>query len=481
MPVDGARARRWQFRRTRATDGMKRYFFGHGPRAIAAFVCYIVNGTKQRAKNLLDRELERSRLSRRDRDLATELVFGCLRRRGTLDQVLGAFSRRPVRRIQARLLEVLRVGAYQLLFLDKVPPAAAVNEAARCAGRVSSKAGVGFVNACLRALARAIRGKDDKPPEDPRTAIPLGDGLWCHLDRPVLPDPTSDQAGFLAAAHSHPRWLVERWLARFGHEETTRLLEHDNRAPAVVLRVNRLRARRHELLDHLAREGHWGKPLGEGHVALDHRGSVAGLAPLRQGLCTVQGVAASEAARLLGPRPGEMILDLCAAPGSKTAQLAELSGDQATVVAVDNSLDRLRLVAQNAQRLGLRSIRPIAANASRCGEVLATRFDAVLLDAPCSNTGVLARRAECRWRLSPETIERLAEVQKQLLAAAARALKPGGRLVYSTCSLEPEENERVVESVCSRRRELRVVESRYLLPTQTNDDGGYVALVRHEG
>ncbi len=254
---------------------MKRYFFGQGPRAIAAFVCYIVNGTKQRAKNLLDRELERSRLSRRDRDLATELVFGCLRRRGTLDQVLGAFSRRPVRRIQARLLEVLRVGAYQLLFLDKVPPAAAVNEAARCAGRVSSKAGVGFVNACLRALARAIRGKDDKPPEDPRTAIPLGDGLWCHFDRPVLPDPTSDQAGFLAAAHSHPRWLVERWLARFGHEETTRLLEHDNRAPAIVLRVNSLRARRDELLDHLAREGHWGKPLGEHHVALDHRGSLA--------------------------------------------------------------------------------------------------------------------------------------------------------------------------------------------------------------
>ncbi len=460
---------------------MKRYFFGRGPRAIAAFVCYIVNGTRQRAKNLLDRELERSRLSRRDRDLATELVFGCLRRRGTLDQVLGAFSRRPVRRIQSRLLEVLRLGAYQLLFLDKVPPAAAVNEAARCAGRVSSKAGVGFVNACLRALAKAIRGKDDRPPDDPRTAIPLGDGFWCHLGRPVLPDPRSDHAGFLAAAHSHPRWLVERWLARFGPEETTRLLEHDNRSPAVVLRANSLRASRDELLDLLARQGQWAKPLGEDHVALDHRGSLAHLGPLREGLCTVQGVAASEAARLLEPRPGQMLLDLCAAPGSKTAQLAELSGDEATVVAVDNSVARLRLVTENAQRLGLGSIRPVAADASRCGDVLVTRFDAVLLDAPCSNTGVLARRVECRWRLSQETIEHLAEVQKELLAAAAGMMKPGGRLAYSTCSLEPEENERVVESLCSRKPGLRVVESRCLLPTQTGDDGGYVALIRREG
>ena len=259
-----------------------------------------------------------------------------------------------------------------------------------------------------------------------------------------------------------------------------RLLDHDNRAPATTLRVNSLRASRDEVVERLAREGHWGKPVGKAHIALDHRGSPAGLSVLREGLATVQGIAASEAAMLLEPRPGQLLLDLCAAPGSKTAQLAELAANQATVVAIDASVSRLRMVGENAERLGLATIWPVAADAAQCESVLATRFDGVLLDAPCSNTAVLARRVECRWRVSQESIEHLAEVQKGLLLAAAEVLRPGGRLVYSTCSLEPEENEQVVQSVCSARPDLRLEVSKYLLPTETGDDGGYVALLRRK-
>ena len=456
---------------------MKRYYFGKGPRAVATFVCYIANGTSQRARELLEHEFVRSGLDRRDRDLATELAYGALRRRGTLDHVLARFSRVPLKKIQPRVLEILRLGAYQLLFLDKVPASAAVNEAARIAGRVSSKGAVGFVNGTLRSLARAIVGRQDEPGDDPRRAVPVGDGVFCLLDCPVLPDPARSVADHLAAACSLPAWLVRRWLRRHGEATCRTLCECANAPPCVVLRVNHLRTTQDDLVRELVHEGLWARPVGPQHVALDRAGDLSRLRALRDGVCTVQGIAASAAARLLAPEPGERLLDVCAAPGSKSCQLAELAECQATVVALDISAERLLRVRQNAERLRARTVWPVVGDGCSCERLFAADFDAALVDVPCSNTGVLARRVESRWRVTEAKIHELAALQLRLTRSAARVVRPGGRLVYSTCSLEPEENEHVVEALCSERADYRVAEQKAYLPSEPGDDGGYVALL----
>jgi len=460
---------------------MERVYFGSSPRAVATFVCYVVNSTEQRAKELLEHELERSRFDRRDRDLTTELVYGVLRRRGTLDHLLEQFSRRPLRKVQPRVLEALRVGAYQLLFLDKVPASAAVNEAAEMTKHVSSQGAVGFVNGCLRSLHRAIVAKGEDAGADPRRAVPVAAGAWCVFDRRVLPSPDSGAADYLAAAYSHPAWLVRRWVARFGEATTRQICEADNAHAGVVLRVNHLRSTLEGLVAELVRGGRWAKPVGDDHVVLDHVGSLADVAALRDGLCTVQGVAASAAAPLLAPQPGERVLDLCSAPGSKACQLAELARGEAEIVALDISPRRLRQVAENVARLGPRTVWLVAGDGAACERLFRAEFDAALVDVPCSNTGVLSRRVESRWRLSAGKIAELARLQLQLAASAAAVVRPGGRLVYSTCSLEEEENEGVVKALCAARAEWRLAESRQLLPPQTGDDGGYVALLHRAG
>ena len=460
---------------------MKSYYFGKSPRAVATFVCHVVNGTEQRAKDLLEHELERSGFERRDRDLVTELVYGVLRRRGTVDYVLAQFSRLPLRKLQPHILEIMRLAAYQLLFLDKVPASAAVNEAVEAAKQVGSSGAAGFVNGCLRSLARAIVGKSNEPGGDPRRAIPVGAGAWCVLDCPVLPDPRRAAAAYLTAAHSHPAWLVRRWLARFGEVTAQQLCEADNAHEGIVLRVNRLRTTQELLVAELVRSGRWAKPLGTDHVVVDQAGLLANLAALTDGLCTVQGVAASAAAPLLAPKAGELVLDMCSAPGSKACQLAELARGEAEVVALDISPRRLQLVAENVRRLGSRTVWAVAGDGFSCERLFAARFDAALVDVPCSNTGVLARRVESRWRLTAEKIGELSGVQGRLLASAAEVVRPGGRLVYSTCSLEREENEGVIEGFCSAQADYRLAESRYILPSETGDDGGYLALLQRAG
>ncbi|MFP4055605.1 MAG: transcription antitermination factor NusB [Candidatus Brocadiia bacterium] len=456
---------------------MKRYPFGRGPRAVAAYVAYVVNTGDQRVKDLLEQVLERSDFDRRDRDLATELAYGMVRRRGTLDCVVDCFSRLGRKKIQPRVLEILRLGVYQLVFLDKVPASAAVNEAVRIAKRVASKGAVGFVNACLRAVARTIRGTAEAPGPDPRRAVPLGGGAYRCFARPVLPDPGKSLAAYLAAAWSHPQWMVRRWLRRYGEDETRAVCRAGCASPDIVLRVNRRRAAQDDLVAEVVAEGRWARPLGADHVALRRGGDLAELVPLREGRCTVQGVAASAAAPLVAPKPGELVLEVCCAPGSKACQLDELADGRATVVGVDISPRRLARARENARRLGAEALWLVAGDGCSCERLFAADFDAVLVDAPCSNTGVLARRVESRWRLDEARIRQFAQLQARLLASAAQVVRPGGRLVYSTCSLEPEENEQQIERFCGGASSYRVVKSIVYLPSDTGDDGGYVALL----
>jgi 16S rRNA (cytosine967-C5)-methyltransferase len=312
-------------------------------------------------------------------------------------------------RVDPRLRQHLRVALFQIRYLDRVPRHAAVHEAVELAKGVSRKA-AGFVNAVLR------RAADLELPES------------------------------LGVRTSHPDWLIDRWRRRFSEGELRRLLEADNAALPVTARDRRTGA------------------------VVELEGDPAEWPGWDEGRYVVQDETSMKAAPLLAPRPGERVLDLAAAPGGKTAHLADLMEGRGLLVAVDLP-GRLELVRDTVRRLRLPHVRLVASD----GTLVAFRekFDAVLLDAPCSNTGVLARRPDVRWRLRESDIAGAAALQRRLLENAARLLKPGGRLVYSTCSLEPEENRVDVPG-------LRVLREEWILPTE-RWSGGYMALAVREG
>ncbi len=361
----------------------------------------------EQGKRFVDEVLEGHRtgdLSRRDRALLTTLVYGVARRRRTLDWLID----RCAHRVHPEVRQHLRVALFQVRFLDRIPRHAAVNEAVELAKGVS-RGSAGFVNAVLRKAA--------------------------DLELP-------DHPGIRT---SHPDWLLARWK-RFPNLDE--ILEADNAVLPVTARVNPLRA-----------------PKGLGGPAIGIEGDPADHPGFAEGHFTVQDETSMKAAPLLDPKPHERVLDLCAAPGGKATHLAELMGGQGLVVAVDLP-GRIGLVRESARRLRLENVACAAADGTRVH--FREPFDAVLLDAPCSNTGVLARRPDARWRLREGDIARAAGLQRRLLESVARLLKPGGRLVYATCSLEPEENRVDVPG-------LRVVREELVLPT-ARASGGYMAL-----
>ncbi len=372
------------------------------------------------ADRALEAELGRRRLEPRDAALATELVYGTLRWQRYLDWLLGPCARRRLDGLDPRVLAALRMSAYQLTFLDRVPAFAAVNDAVTLA-RAAGSGAAAFVNAVLRAFTRPGRPQPAEP-HDPVDA--------------------------LALRRSFPTWLAARWVARRGSAEAEALMGAMNERAPLTLRTSLRRTTRTALAERLAAEhGVNTRPTAwapEGLVVLDPGGPPSAWRPFAEGLCVVQDEASMLVARLLEPVPGETVADVCAAPGTKTTHLAELMDDQGRVLAFDPQPGRLGLVRAAAARLGLDSIRTFEGRV----EALASRFpaacDAVLVDAPCSNLGVLRRNPEVKWRRRPEDLPRLAGRQQAILTAAAGMVKPGGRLVYATCSLEPEENEEVV-------------------------------------
>jgi len=355
--------------------------------------------------------------------------------------VIGRFTTRVGRRQSIKLKNLLRLGAYQILFLDRVPPSAAVNESVRLAKTLGEGAIAGFVNAVLRAMTRA-------------GTIPL-------------PDPADDPILHLSVKYSHPEWLVRRWLARLGPERTAALCAANNEIPPVTVRVNILHTTRDALAAELNRSGIEVTACRISPSGLMLRG-VSGLTDLptyERGDFYVQ----DEAAQLVGwtvdPKPVERILDACAAPGGKSTHLAELMGDRGEITAADAGEKRLGRIEENARRLGLGSIRPVAADLTGDAAVLGLiPYDRILVDVPCSGLGILRRNPEAKWYKTEEVIGKMAALQNRILAKAATLLKPGGVLVYSTCTTEPEENENVVGSFLGRFPEFRLENLRSLWP-----------------
>ena len=359
-------------------------------------------------------------LEPRDADLLRELLLGVLRWKSALDDEIGAVSRVPLPKLAPNLREILEVALYQLRHLDRVPPYAAVSEAVDHARDSGGEGAARLVNGVLRGILLL------PPPSAP--GEPDGAGRGARL----------------AAFYSHPLFLVERWLARFGPDATRRLLEADNEAPRLDLLVGPRGGTREDARAALAREGVETEPSPLVPRAL----TVLSGNPLRSellasGAYSVQDVG-SQVLPLLLP-PGDLLVDLAAAPGGKSMS-ALAHGRARRAIALDVSPARLGRVSENARRLELRGLASVAADVSR-PPLPERRFERVLLDAPCSGTGTLRKNPEIRYRVTPEAIERLARSQEEWLASAARLLAPGGLLLYATCSLEEEENERVVARV----------------------------------
>lgn len=393
-------------------------------RAVAARVLERVLVDQAYGDLALHAELGRRRLSPRDRALATELVFGTLRWQRYLDWVLTPHSRRALDRLDPWPLVLLRMAAYQIVFLDRVPRFAAVNDAVGLAGR--ARPGVAaFVNAVLRSFTRqGAREREPPPPADPVEA--------------------------LATRCSFPTWLAARWMERYGAAEAEALMRAMNERPLLTLRANTLRLGREALAERLVREeGLASRPTRwapEGLV-VEPGGNPGSWRAFADGDFAIQDEGSMLVVRLLEPRPGEVIADVCAAPGTKTIHLAQLMGHQGRLLAFDPQPARLGLVREAAARLGVSIVETLEGSAEALGPRFVGACDAVLVDAPCSNLGVLRRNPEVKWRRRPEDVATAAARQRAILAAAAAMVRPGGRLVYATCSLEPEENEDVARDL----------------------------------
>jgi len=443
-----------------------------GCRELAVEILLKVEKRGAYADILLDHVLKRSQLSLRDRALMTHLVLGTLRWRGRIDWYLGRSLHRSLPGTNPYLRNLLRLTLYQLLFLDKVPDYAAVNEAVDLAKKHGGARAGGLVNGVMRNILR-------------------------EKDKPGGPDPLADVALYLSVFLSHPVWLVRRWLESFGSEETKLLLKANNDEPPVTLRSNLLKGDRGALVRILRQKGFNPLPTPWSPQGIHLKGGSAidRLPGFQEGLFQIQGEASQLVGYLLDPQPGERILDGCAAPGGKTTHLAELMKDKGEIIATDISAKGLEKLKGNVQRLGLKSVRGFLVDVTRgLPGAPAAPYDRILVDAPCSGLGTLRSHPEAKWHRDERDIQRLSRLQKQILNRLSAYLKPGGILVYATCTLTREENEEVVEDFLARQKDFvaeaaasylpegarHLVRGKYFLalPHKHNTDGFFAARMR---
>jgi 16S rRNA (cytosine967-C5)-methyltransferase len=383
------------------------------------------------ADSVLHRAVAENRFSPLDRALFMEIFYGVIRFRRTLDFLIAALRKEE---LDSRTRQALRIGIYQLL-RTRVPQHAAVNETVAVAGRARS-----VVNALLRRYLR-----EEKSLADLLQNAPVGVRL------------------------SHPEVLVERWTRQFGEPDTVRLCEWNNHPADILVRVNELKVSVGELMK-----------AGGGQLIDFHplmlRMEKLPISWLVRGLCYVQDPSTLMACELLDPQPGERVLDACAAPGGKTSYLAQLMKNEGRIVACDVSADRLARMRENLERLAVTNVEIRMADWLQEPPPAREKFDRILLDAPCSNTGVIRRRVDVRWRLKGDDFARMPQVQIGLIKNLSTLLKPGGSLVYSTCSMEPEENEQLARRVASEAPALKFRGAKRTLPFRDQVDGAFAAL-----
>ncbi len=394
-------------------------------RRIALAVLDALDDSGATPDSLLSRAFEKDRRpARRDRALANELVLGVLRWRGRLDWTIDQLSSKPLQKLDPQVLNVIRLGLYQILFLTRIPESAAVNESVELAKTKGPEWVVGFVNAVLRSAVRKAK----------------------HMR---LPDDADDSVTAIAVRESHPPWMVKRWVERMGADETARLCEANNRIPPVTVRTNTLRTSRHRLASALSdcvEEIGLTRFAPDGIALRGMRRAISEIPEFQDGWFQVQDEAAQIVSCVLNPRPGETVLDACAGFGGKTGHLAQLMVDSGKITAVDHNSWKLSELKASMARLGVSCVTTWHHDwAGGAADNLCGGFDRILLDAPCSGLGVLRRNPDIKWNKDEQDLRRLQGEQKRLLACVAPLVKRDGILVYCVCSLEPEEGQHVIE------------------------------------
>jgi len=392
-------------------------------------------------------------LSSLDRRFISELVHGVTKMRRRLDYVLSLFLERKLEELTPWIRNILRMGIYQIDFLDKVPESAAVDESVKLASRFGHKGTVALVNAVLRSYLR----------ERARVSFPS----W-----------EEDKVENIALFYSFPTWMIEYWIKVFGEEETLRLCQAFNRRPRLCCRINSSKIDSEGLKKRFKQERIKFKEAKflKGFYYIESKVDLNHFAPLQEGLVYFQDESSGFPVVLLDPQPGEHVVDLCAAPGGKTTFIVERMQNRGRVVAVDISVKKLKMVKENCERLGLNSPTLCCADARNFSS---RSVDKVLVDVPCSALGTLGRNSDARWRKQKEDLFRLQKLQLEILSNASGLLKKGGSLVYSTCTITPEENEQVIEKFLKRHEDFKIKDGSQLVPPEVVDESGFVKTFPH--
>ncbi|MBR3622771.1 MAG: 16S rRNA (cytosine(967)-C(5))-methyltransferase RsmB [Selenomonadaceae bacterium] len=439
------------------------------PRESAAKIVCAVFEKDAYANIALANELRKNDYNDLDRRFLTEIVYGSVKMGITLDWILQKYVNRPMKKIPPMIRAILRISAYQVFFMDKVPISAVCNEAVKLTKKYAHQGTAGFVNAVVRAMDRE-RAKAKFPDEDKVEVLSLSTG--------------------------HPLWIIKRWTELYGFEEAKKLAEFDNTEPILSVRTNTLKITRDELLQKIRNAGieaAESKIAPEGILITKH-GALDDTEALQNGEAQVQDESSMLVAHVLSPKEGEFIIDLCAAPGGKTTHIATLMNNKGKVLATDIYSHKLVRIEENAKRLGIDIIETKEIDGRELGKLYEGAADRVLVDAPCSGLGVLRRRPDARSKKNPEMINELPKLQSELLESGARAVKKGGVLVYSTCTIEPKENEEVAEAFLSAHDEFylddtgsffpitkRSEKQVQLLPTKDGTDGFFIARFVRKG
>jgi 16S rRNA (cytosine967-C5)-methyltransferase len=424
-----------------------------GVRGLAVKILNRVERTDSYLERLLDNEMRNSELSGPDKALLFEIVHGVVRWMGRLDWILNGFYKGQFSKAIPNLKNGLRVALYQIMFLDRVPDFAVVNEAVEFVKKLQGQKPADLTNAILRNIIRS------------KNAI-------------RYPDAEEDLPGYLAAFYSHPSWMVKRYLARFGREATEKLLAANNEKPFLTLKVNALKTTPEEfkqLLNKVNLRYKPGKFLPE-FFKLQNLTNITAWEYYAQGYFNIQDESAGLSCRLLNVKPGMRVLDMCAAPGGKSAYIAGRMHDEGEIISIDRFEARLKIMERNIKRLGIKSIKLIETDALSFSD---SGFDRILADVPCSGTGTLCKKPDIKWKKDLLDIRRMTELQYQLLEKAATLLKPEGVLVYSTCSIEPEENWEVVSKFLFEHPEFKLEKAAGSFPAEIVDPNGCIQTFPH--
>lgn len=399
-------------------------------------------------KQALDTYIKAVGAVRQHRAFVTELVYGTVRWRLKLDWIIKQFSNIELSRISSWMLNILRLGIYQIIFTDRIPDSAAVNESVKLAKKFGHKASSGFVNAVLRNVVRKRNGMK-------------------------FPDRHNNISGYLSVMYSHPRWITDRWIERYGSDFTEQLMKSNNSIPDFTIRVNTLRNNRSECIKTLGEEGYEASQTGNLAEALAVRkpAGILETKSYRDGRFVVQDEGAMMVSRVLAPEPGDTVIDMCSAPGGKTTHIAQLMNNTGIIYAWDIYDHKIRLVKKNC---GLTGTDIVYAKLQDATEVL-TEFrekaDRVLADVPCSGLGVIRRKPDIKWARTECDLKELASMQYDILKAGASCLKPGGVLVYSTCTTEPEENEHIIRRFIDENSGFSIDDAGRYLPERFSSSG----------